>query len=86
MANEGGTAGNRQINANTGVTIGLVITIFAVSGTAIFKAGEVLSDLSYIKADLAEMKQIIRRLDRQQRGSTDGERSAQDGVQPVHVR
>ena len=86
MANEGGTAGNRQINANTGVTIGLVLTIFAVSGTAIFKAGQVLTDLDYIKSDLAEMKQIIRSLNRQQRGSNENERSAEDGVKPVHVR
>lgn len=77
MANEGGTAGNRQINANTGVTIGLVVAIFTLSGAAVYKAGEVITDLGYVKRDMsetrldvAEMKRIIQRLDRQQGAAT----------------
>lgn len=75
--NEGGTAGNRQINANTGVTIGLVVTVFCAAGAAIYKASEVITDLSYVKRDMsetrldvAEMKRIIQRLDRQQGAAT----------------
>lgn len=71
--NEGTTAGNRQINANTGVTIGLVVTILGVSGAVIYKAGEVITDLGYVKRDVselrtdtAEVKRIIQRIDRQQ--------------------
>lgn len=73
MANEGGTAGNRQINANTGVTIGLVVVILGVTVTAVYKASELITDMGYVKAyitelrvDVAEMKRIIQRIDRQQ--------------------
>ena len=76
MSNEGTSAGNRQINANTGVTIGLVVTILAVSSAAIYKAGEVITDLGYVKRDIselrsntAEMKRIIERIDRKQNGA-----------------
>lgn len=69
----GNSAGNRQINANTGVTIGLVLAVVTASAAAIYKAGEVITDLGYVKlnvsevrADVAEMKRIIQRLDRQQ--------------------
>jgi len=71
--NGGSGAGNRQINANTGVTIGLVVAICAVTATAVYKAGEVITDLGYVKTyvaelrtDISEMKRIIQRMDRQQ--------------------
>jgi hypothetical protein len=73
LKSPGRTAGNRQINANTSVTIGLVVVILGVAGTAIYKAGEVITDLSYVKVyvselrgDVAEVKRIIQRIDRQQ--------------------
>lgn len=71
--NGGNIAGNRQINANTGVTIGLALAVFCATGTAIYKAGEVITDLAYLKSyvtelrsDVADMKRIIQRIDRQQ--------------------
>lgn len=74
--NEGGTAGNRQINANTGVTIGLVIAILGVTVTAVYKASEVITDMGYVKlyvselrTEIADMKRIVQRLDRQQSGT-----------------
>ncbi len=76
MADNGNSAGNRQINANTGVTIGLVIAILGVTVTAVYKASEVITDMGYIKlyvselrTEVADMKRIIQRLDRQQSGS-----------------
>ncbi len=77
MANgEGNSAGNRQINANTGVTVGLALAVFCATGTAIYKAGEVITDLGYLKAyvadlrvEVAETKRIVQRLDRQQSGT-----------------
>jgi len=69
----GRTAGNLQLNANTSVTMGLVVVIIGVAGTAIYKAGEVITDLSYVKGyvaelrtDVSEVKRIIQRIDRQQ--------------------
>lgn len=76
MAN-GDSAGSRQINANTGVTIGLVVVILGVSSTAIYKAGEVITDIGYLKSNVSELrvetadiKRIIQRLDRQQGAAT----------------
>lgn len=73
--NEGTTAGNRQINANTGVTIGLVLAIFGVTGAAFYKAGEVISDLGYVKRDLGvltsdvtEVKRLLQSMNRNQTG------------------
>ncbi len=75
--NEGTTAGNRQINANTGVTVGLALAVFAATGTAIYKAGEVITDLGYLKTyvselrtEVAETKRIVQRLERQQGAAT----------------
>lgn len=80
MADEesgGNRAGNLQLNANTGVTMGLALAVFCATGTAIYKAGEVITDLGYLKtyvADLrvevAETKRIVQRLDRQQGAAT----------------
>ena len=62
----------RSISSNTGMTIGLVVLIISISGTAIFKAGQVLTEIDYLKAyisevrmDVAEMKRVLQRLDRQ---------------------
>lgn len=75
--NAGSTAGNRQINANTGVTIGLALAVFCATGTAIYKAGEVITDIGYLKSNVSELrtetadiKRIIQRLDRQQGSAT----------------
>lgn len=78
--NGGNRAGNFQLNANTGVSMLLVAAILGVTITAVYKATEVITDMGYIKrdlgtlmlsnaaqaADVAEMKRIIQRLDRQQ--------------------
>ncbi len=71
--NEGGTAGNRQINANTGVTIGLVVVILGVTVTAVYKASELITDMGYVKAyvselrtEVSEVKRELQRLNRQQ--------------------
>ncbi len=75
MANgeNGASAGSRQINANTGVTIGLVVVILGVTVTAVYKASEVITDMSYLKlyvldlrTEMADVKRIIQRIDRQQ--------------------
>ena len=75
MANgeNGASASNRQINANTGVTIGLVVVILGVTITAVYKASEVITDMSYLKlyvldlrTEMADVKRIIQRIDRQQ--------------------
>ena len=79
MANgesNGNTAGNRQINANTGVTIGLVVVVLGVTVTAVWKASEVVTDMSHLKlyvldlrSEVAEMKRIIQRIDSKQSGA-----------------
>lgn len=63
-----------QITANTGVTLGLVIAILTVSGGAIWKAAQVLTEFDYVKAglvelrsDVSDIKRIIQRIDREQR-------------------
>jgi len=68
MANGNG----RSISPNTGITIGLMVLILTVSGTAIFKAGQVLTEIDYLKAyisevrlDVGEMKRVLQRIDRQ---------------------
>ena len=70
--NEGGMAGNRQINANTTVTIGLVVAVTIATVSAVWKASEVVSDLGYVKlyiselrSEVAEIKRAVGRLDRQ---------------------
>jgi hypothetical protein len=69
----------RAISPATPITIGLVVLVLTVSGGAIFKAGQVLTELDYFKtgmfdvktdikelrADVAEMKRVLYRLDRQ---------------------
>ncbi len=73
----GNRAGNFQLNANSTVTLGLVFVVLGVAGGAIYKAGEVITDIGYVKRDLAsqgsdvaEIKRIIQRLDRQQGAAT----------------
>lgn len=68
---------NDQITANTRVTIGLVFTILAVSGGAIWKAAQVLTEFEYVKSglvelrtDVSDIKRIIQRIDRDQRSET----------------
>ena len=75
--NEGTTAGNRQINANTGVTIGLVLAVVIATSAAIYKAGEVITDLGYVKTyvaelrvELAEVKRVLYLLNRNQGAGT----------------
>lgn len=62
------------INKETPVTIGLVILVVGVSFGAIFKAGQVLTEMDYIKvgiadlrSEVAEMKRVLYRIDRQPR-------------------
>lgn len=54
----------RQLNANTPITIGLVVTILTVSGGAIFKAAQVLTEFDYVKASLLELKTGISEMKR----------------------
>ena len=93
--NNGNTAGNRAINANTTVTIGLVVAVSVATGSAIWKASEVVSDLGYVKlymfelrSEVAEMKRIINRMDRQQGPGADKKSDAQDSIQSgtTHIR
>lgn len=72
------------IDKNTPITLGLVILVLGVSATAIFKAGQVLTELDYmkagiveIKADMAEVKRTVNNLDRQQRNAGSGQRGYQ---------
>lgn len=74
--NNGSSAGNRQINANTGVTVGLVLSVFAASGGAFYKAGEVMADLGHLKSyvmdlrtELADVKRTLQRIERQNGGA-----------------
>lgn len=73
IGNNGTSAGNRQINANTGVTVGLALLVFGATSAAVYKAGEVITDLGYLRSyvaelriDVAEMKRIIQRIDSHQ--------------------
>lgn len=59
-----------MIGKNTPVTLGLVCLILGVSATAIFKAGQVLTEFDYLKtsiidvrSDIGELKRTIQRLD-----------------------
>lgn len=59
------------IGKNTPITLGLVILVLSVSATAIFKAGQVLTEFDYLKTsisdvrlDIGELKRTIQRLDR----------------------
>lgn len=85
---DGNRAGNLQLNANSTVTLGLVVAVLGATITAVYKASELITDMSYIKADIADMKRIIQRLDRQQRSSVDQERDRENDVQPSvsHIR
>jgi hypothetical protein len=72
------------IDKNTPITLGLVILVLGVSFTAIFKAGQVLTEIDYlkagiieIKADVADMKRTVNSIDRQQRSSSTGQKSYQ---------
>ena len=73
---EGNTAGNRQINANTGVTIGLALAVFIATGTAIYKAGEVVTNIDNLKSKVADLsveiidvRRTLQRIERQNIGA-----------------
>jgi hypothetical protein len=62
----------RTISPNTGVTIGMAVLVLGVSSTAIFKAGQVLTEIDYLKTyiaelrtDVADMKRTLYRIERQ---------------------
>lgn len=68
------------INNNTPVTIGLVVLILTVSAGAIFKAGQVLTEIDYLKvgivemrSDLSEVKRAVQRIDRKERSPERGD-------------
>lgn len=68
------------INKNTPITLGLVILVLTVSAGAIFKAGQVLTEIDYLKVGISEMrgdisdvKRTIQRIERNQRGYERGD-------------
>lgn len=68
----GNTAGNRQINANTGVTIGLALAVFCATGTALYKAGEVATNIDNLKSkmidlssEITDVRRTLQRIERQ---------------------
>lgn len=73
------TGPQAPLNKNTPITIGLVILIFGVSAGAIFKAGQVLTEIDYLKigigemrGDLSDVKRTLQRIDRYQRSDERG--------------
>ena len=74
--NNGNTAGNRQINANTGVTVGLALAVFVATGTAIYKAGEVVTNIDNLKSkvtdlsiEIIDVRRTLQRIERQNGGA-----------------
>lgn len=79
------------IDKNTPITLGLVILVLGVSATAIFKAGQVLTEFDYVKTstvetktsivriegDIAELKRGLNDLNRQQRNAGSSQKTYQ---------
>ncbi len=67
--------GTAPISQQTPMTIGLVILVLGVSFGAIFKAGQVLSELDYVKAAVSEIRSELRDIKYLVRQSDPGKRS-----------
>lgn len=44
------------IGKNTPITLGLVMLVLSVSATAIFKAGQVLTEFDYLKSSIVDVR------------------------------
>lgn len=51
----GSNAGNWQINANSAVSVGLVLAIFGSTAMAFYRAAEVVTDLGYLKVGMNKL-------------------------------
>jgi hypothetical protein len=53
---------NNIITKQTPVTLGMLFLIIGISGGAIFKAGQVLTEFEVVKVQMGEMRQELREI------------------------